>query len=548
MARLVPNIPDAQEAPLGLRREQQVLELLKARLPKRHRVYHSVHWSAEGHRRLVFGEVDYIVTNAAGDILLIELKTGRMEETKDWIGKRYVQGGRIQEKDAGLQLRNNIDAIKAKFQGMLRGGPQPRIDYLLVCPDHRLTIYSGTILDRSRIVDASGMDRLTETILKLVPTVDEPTELGRKVEPVLAQTLDLAPDVHAFTRESEERFRTLSGTAHEILETLEMTPWRLRVIGGAGCGKSVLAGRRFMAAVEVGRIPLFLCFNRLLAERMRAQLPAVGMINTWYGFCDRFLQDRGQSLDYDRMGQPGFWRRVQDSIVEQTIPEDWLFDTLIIDEGQDFEQDWVDIALLFARPDADVLWLEDPRQNLWGRPAADFGETARITLAANYRTPLSIARYIQEALSLDMDCRSGLDGFGVHDHTLSNGGQGDIESLLVRIQRDLANTGFTNQDILFLSCKGRQSAALSGVDRVGPIRLRQFTGYYDQAGRQIYSEGDIRFETLGRFKGGDAPAVVILDPPDDPTSDRGRTQLYTALTRATARADIVWPAPRRGGA
>ena len=43
------------------------------------------------------------------------------------------------------------------------------------------------------------------------------------------------------------------------------------------------------------------------------------------------------------------------------------FDTLIIDEGQDFEQVWADALIQTARADAHVLWLEDPDQSLYNR-------------------------------------------------------------------------------------------------------------------------------------------------------------------------------------
>ena len=51
--------------------------------------------------------------------------------------------------------------------------------------------------------------------------------------------------------------------------------------------------------------------------------------------------------------------------------EDLTFDTLIVDEAQDFEGDWFEVAGLFLRDGADGLWLEDLRQNLRGIPAPD---------------------------------------------------------------------------------------------------------------------------------------------------------------------------------
>ncbi len=46
------------------------------------------------------------------------------------------------------------------------------------------------------------------------------------------------------------------------------------------------------------------------------------------------------------------------------IMEESKFDTLIVDEGQDFERDWFEIMRLFLQEGANILWLEDDVRNL----------------------------------------------------------------------------------------------------------------------------------------------------------------------------------------
>ena len=46
------------------------------------------------------------------------------------------------------------------------------------------------------------------------------------------------------------------------------------------------------------------------------------------------------------------------------IMEESKFDTLNVDEGQDFEQDWLEIMRLFLQEGANLLWLEDDGRNL----------------------------------------------------------------------------------------------------------------------------------------------------------------------------------------
>ena len=91
-------------------------------------------------------------------------------------------------------------------------------------------------------------------------------------------------------------------------------------------------------------------------------------MRTFYGFCDAFLTSRGQRPDFRTMNtDPNFWLKVQEKVMAERIPAEWMFDSLIVDEGQDFESDWFEILRLFLREDANILWLEDTEQNLWDR-------------------------------------------------------------------------------------------------------------------------------------------------------------------------------------
>ena len=55
---------------------------------------------------------------------------------------------------------------------------------------------------------------------------------------------------------------------------IEITPLRLRVRGTAGSGKSAVALAVAERAAGTGQRPLMVCFNRPLAEKLRAAAPA----------------------------------------------------------------------------------------------------------------------------------------------------------------------------------------------------------------------------------------------------------------------------------
>jgi superfamily I DNA and RNA helicase len=85
-----------------------------------------------------------------------------------------------------------------------------------------------------------------------------------------------------------------------------------------------------------------------------------------------------------------------------------------------------------------------------------------------------------------------------------------------------------------------QSTALAGIGQFGKHAVRRFTGEYDMNHEQIYTDGDLRFETIYRFKGQQAPAVILVDMDQNLESNEQKSAvLYCAMTRATVRLELV---------
>src|SRR5262249_530870 len=156
------------------------------------------------------------------------------------------------------------------------------------------------------------------------------------------------------------------------------------------------------------------CFNRPRSERIKAIVRPGGLATTFHGLCAQFLRDRGQTLLFDTMTtDPEFWEKVADRVIIERVPESWQFDTLIVDEGQDFETTSNEILSFFLRDSADVLWLEDPEQNVRGQSRMLLSGFVTYRTRANYRSPESIARFIRGALPVQFECANDLPGLSV---------------------------------------------------------------------------------------------------------------------------------------
>ncbi len=395
MARIVPS--DLTRLALAGAHEPEIQTLagLRDTLPDDYTVFHGVHWTRQYKGGTVFGEIDFVVLNPAGRALCIEQKNGPLVEESGQLYKQYPG----ERKNVADQVLRSVDHIREKFSAQV-GRQKLEVDYLIYCPDHAVRRLNAAAIDRERVVDGPRRDQLAAIIRQVLPPArPEQPDHARRVHDFFCQTFEVVPDVHAHVSAQERNFVRLSGGLVEVLDNIEMAPLRLRVMATAGNGKTFVARHFYDEALAAGGRPLLLCFNRPLKERLTHLAHGGGMVETWYGFCDHFLRSRGTVLDFNAMqGDPDFWPRAARQVVDEALARapdgDWRFDTLVIDEAQDFEAGWLDIVRLFLHDDASILWLEDPNQNVRGVTDApglqELGFVGYHSML-NFRSPASIA-------------------------------------------------------------------------------------------------------------------------------------------------------------
>ena len=531
--------------------EIETLAILRDSLPNDYTVFHGVHWSRQYKGRTLYGEIDFVVMNQAGRVLCIEQKNGRLDEAQGQLFKDYGDS----RKNVGDQILRSIDNIRDKFAYQVGRSPRLEVEYLIYCPDYALKQLSAAAVDAERVVDAHSRDQLGVRIQTILPPeAPDPGGWADKVDAFFRQTFEVVPDIHAHIGAQEKHYTRLSHGLLEVLTNIEMAPLRLHVLATAGNGKTLVARHFFDQCLERGHRPLLLCFNRPLAERLKHLVapgvsPGVaraGMVETWYGFCDQFLKSRDIQLDFEAMRtDPDFWAKAAKQVEEQALgrtpSDDWRFDTLIVDEAQDFEADWFEAVRLFLRTGADILWLEDPNQNVRDTDAVGLQDQGFVGYRSllNYRSPELIARFIAQALpEFSFTCANDLPGLGVGVTPYDD--PSDQPRLVGRIVGRLLSQRFRTQDIAVLSCRGLTSTALKDAQRVGNHTLARFTGAYDLFGNQTYSKGQILFDSVRRFKGQQAAAVILTDV--DPREKRLAQELqilFCGLTRATVRLEVV---------
>ena len=536
MAQIFPSDIEAVAAERFENDEVDTLITLRDGLPDEYLVYHSVHWSRTERDRAAFGEVDFVIVNRTGDVLVIEQKNGPLSESAQGLEKHYRSGDR---KLVFSQVRRNFELLRDKFRKQNPGSPKIKIDYLIYCPDHRVIGINAAGVDMARTVDARAKDRLSERVEKLLATKkDKNQPLRLQLHNFLLSSFRIAPDVNAYKTKQKAVYRQLLDGLSEVIESLEFSPFRLRIIGTAGSGKTQVTMRFCEHALGRDERPLLLCFNRPLADKLSALAPDGVTVNTYHGFVREMAEQCGVEIDFRRADEEGFWRDIQEQLLAATLAGTPRFDCLVVDEGQDFKSDWYDILQMFLNEDATQLWLEDPLQNLRGTEPIELPGFVTYRETANFRTPLSIAGFIKGTLDAEFEQRNLLPGLGVGVYEYDD--NEDLPAILERRIQEISKPGFGPEDIAIISCRGTKSTALADISKIGAHTLRKFTGEYDAGNEQVYTDGDITFDTIFRFKGQQAPCVILVDLDGHvERNDWYLGVLYCAMTRATMRLELV---------
>ncbi|MGB6054566.1 MAG: ATP-binding domain-containing protein [Burkholderiaceae bacterium] len=511
-------------------REIETLAVLDAALADApYHVYHGVHWTKIEKGFSAYGEIDFIVVAPNGRVLLIEQKSGFLTETPEGLVKNY----RNRPKKVLVQILRTIDALKARFGD--HGAPLA-IDYLLYCPDYHVKNPLLAGIAPERILDAGARISLATAIRRLLPLSEETPQLAR-VTRFFGDVLELSPDPGAMIGNAVTLVTRIAGGLATWARRLEFEPYRLRVVGTAGSGKTQLALAEYRAALDAGRRPLYVCYNRPLADHIRRLMPEGGRVASFHLLCDAFVRAQGATPDY---GAPTVWADMEQALATAPLPPEWKYDVLIVDEGQDFSQAWCDALLRLLNDGGRALWMEDRMQDLYGRDAVALPGWVTLHAPSNYRSPRRIVeRLAAIGAAGEVEPMSPFAGADIEVLAYPEGDTAALYNQTKQAIRACLAAGFRRGDIALISYHGREKSALLALDALGAHTLKSFTGDYDLFGNPIFRDGELLAESVYRFKGQSAPAVIFSEIDFAQLDQRALRKLFVGMTRARLKLVLV---------
>lgn len=549
MAQLVPfdALTTQQAAAMGHFQEAQVLQALADDLSDEFTIFHGVHWSNVGHRHSAFGEIDFIIMDRMANLLAIEHKANQV----------FIQGNDLvahyggTSKSVADQLLRNLTALRKNFDRRV-GGSLP-LDYLLYLPNSVVDGPLPASLDIDRVLDARSQGTLADWVRNHFYDREQgtdPLQPQRRaaIHSFFAQEVRAVPSIGHIGRQARELVSQMSGGLATWAARLELHPHRLHILGTAGSGKTQHALAELRAA-EARRVPsLYVCFNAPLAHAMRQEVLNEGLqrvqVATAHELGRRIWEAvHGRPMEVRANDSDAFGAMI-DALCSHASAMQSTFHTIVVDEAQDLDPSWLEAILAMADESTRVTVLEDPCQLLYDRPPVQLPGWARLHCPVNVRSPRILVEYMNELGLTDEPISAGspVDGFDPTIVVAASDSLEDFREATSEAVRSLLQEGYSPQHMAVLTDRGMAKSCLlpaeTGPKKLGGLQLRRHIGFGPD-GAPIYSDGELSIETVHRFKGQSADAVVLTEIAWQTMGERERRKLFVGMSRARLRLVLV---------
>ncbi len=541
MAQLFPNDVEAVAQEHRFYGEMATLLRLRDELPDQYAVFHGVHWTKVEDNAAIYGEIDFLIVNPYGKVLAIEQKETAIEQdAKGELFALYEQAnGKKTKKNIRAQVTRNIQSLRQEFSKRYPN-QSLQIDHLLYLPTAKISGAIPANIALGRIVDANEAKYLIDIICHIIedhpmPSGDDAPD-GLTVREFLSEKTDITPQLGLLGASAKIMTTRLSSGLAQWVQRLDFSPFRLWVQGTAGSGKTQLALQELKRAKARGQTALYLCFNRPLADAMKLSAPEPNVCMTVHELAQWLAKQKGMAIDFS---QEGIFARLMANLLANIADLQAQLDLLIIDEGQDFEPHWGSALVSMVKEGGRTLWLEDASQDLYGRWNTHWPDWVKLSSPMNYRSPQRLVGLIN-ALELTQEKLESGNAYAGMIPDIYPYPKGAVLEATEAAVRDLIEQGYAPEAIAVLSFRGVVNSQLLNKDvmEIAGLKVKKFQGY-DSAGHAQWSEGSLFVDTLFRFKGQCADAVVLTEIDFDEWTDDVKKRLFVGLTRARLMASLV---------
>ncbi len=526
-ARVIPNLDPVSIENNGERLFYQAA----AELPADYTVFYSCKYVLPGdeeHPDLI-KEADFVIVHPALGYLVVEVKQGEiMYQNGRWWEQRdrdYVP----MRKDPLQQAQQAMFAILDAYKSRAGSNVFPlQIRYAVAFPEcSKLVGELPLDLHQDSIFLFGDLENLETRIKKIFTTGTD------RANPEAAQFLIdkvLGPSFMVFAR-LEERMdmfneraqRVLTEEQDRILEETELDNRKI-FFGAAGTGKTFIAMEKARLLHNKGQKVFLTCFNRNLAHYCHSQLPHGIDVQNFHDYLlDNVVTSDGKIVVPDDPALlSDFYNNELPALgfdYFSELPEAEKYDAIIVDEGQDFREDWFTCLETMLKENGCFYVFADPGQKLYQETLDSLKHYpfSKHKLTRNLRNTEVINDWLVQVAGGPETIAFLKGGMPVSVFTWTTMEE-ERKSIEKEIGR-LVSQGVKLSRIVILSPNIKEKSCLAGMDHIKEWPLGG-----------VEDRGVIRFSTIRSFKGLEADIVFLVDIREGTLACTG-TDVYVGASR-----------------
>lgn len=511
--------------------EEQVFNAL-GQLGDEWRVFYSVAWQALREGRQGDGEIDFVLLHPVHGLFCLEVKGGSTIEVDGRSWYSVNRSGRHRIRNPFEQVSDSKYVLRRWLSEQISGvDSSSRFGHIVVFPSHNQSGDMGPEAPRAIIWDRSDLKTPEVSMERTVAhwgLRGMSKQIAGQITDLLAPQFTMLPSGSRQVDDALDQQVQLTEQQWSAFQMLRRHR-RALVLGAAGTGKTVLAHERAVQLATGGFNVLLTCFNRPLAERLRANTKGHSSLTvaSFHSLCERFASESQLGQTINTSDSDAYWaNELPDLLPDAAALLGRSFDAIIVDEGQDFLPHWwTSLELLLTADDSAFVVFADANQAIY---------------QANWQAPFSTEPFL-----LDVNCRNTREiaervyrtGLGT-EATLGTVGPSPIsrmannrrkatEKAIELVKHLCASHSLSPERVVVLATSGSMWEALDEAE--WPFHLCEEHG-----------EEGLFIETVHRFKGLESDAVVVVfDPELDPDDPELTRLAYVGMSRARAVLGIV---------
>lgn len=490
------------------------------------------------------GECDFLIAHHDHGILAIEVKGGKdiSFDPKDAQWRSTDHGNFVHKiKDPVAQARG------AKHEILNRLNKSARWPKRFIHAAHGVIFPSagsprGNLgADRpARIFCCShqfhqGLGEWVAERLKVGQRPNNCEPLGRDgiaaLERLLAHPFTLSFRIGAALAEADTEFRVLEPSQYHVLDVIADIP-RALIRGGAGTGKTVVAIEEALRSAAAGRKTLLTCHSRPLASNLERKLKDIENLTVagFHALCGRISRQAGVPTPSDISERDLYESALPNALYcAMEIQPALKWDTIIVDEGQDFRADWWIAIDACLNSNGNLRVFMDSNQRVYdsaGNGVHDLS-VVPVRLSRNLRNTKNIHNAASVHYTGPEIIADGPDGLEVSWINADNLGS-KVEAAYRELRRLVYNEEVAPGDIAVLvnGAAARTRFFEKSSETNIPI-----------TDAETMALEDVVVDTVRRFKGLERPAIILIVS----SGEMERRELaYVAFSRARAYLCVVY--------